>query len=40
MNAYLGYKFPSSLDASLDLSRRKDLQANHILQDKFEYKSH
>ena len=37
-NAYL-YKFPNSLDTSLDLSRPNDLRANHILYDKFKYKS-
>ena len=36
---YLSYKFPNSLDTSPDLSRPKDLRANHILQDKFKYKS-
>ena len=30
-NAYLSYKFPNILDTSLDLSRPKDLRANHIL---------
>ena len=34
-NTYRSYKFQSSPDSSLDLSRRKGLQANHTLSDKF-----
>ena len=35
---YLSYKFQSSLDSSLDLSRRKSLRGNHICKAS-QYKS-
>ena len=37
--AYLSYKFPSTPDSLLDLSQRKSLRGNHILQNESVYKS-